>query len=92
MVIAPVVTDWMQNNSTTTIATSRFMAVHIDYNNRAESGREAAFVETYCRETLHIPYRVRRIDEVTRGVTKRDEYERHSREIRYDAYKAVMNE
>jgi len=39
-----------------------------------------------------IKCRVRRIAEVTRGVTNRDQYEKVSREIRYDFYRACLEE
>jgi tRNA(Ile)-lysidine synthase TilS/MesJ len=36
--------------------------------------------------------RVRRVDEVTRGVTARDEYEKVSRDIRYGFYRTCIQE
>eukprot|EP00980_Cylindrotheca_fusiformis_P022144 scaffold9041_cov171-Cylindrotheca_fusiformis.AAC.4 len=65
------------------------IAVHIDYGNRPEASAEADFVRRYC-ESLGIGFRCRRIDEVTRGVTSRDDYERISREIRYTSYKEAV--
>lgn len=50
-----------------------FPAVHIDYGNRPESSVEADFVGRYCK-SLDIKFRCRKIDEVTRGVTSRDDY------------------
>jgi tRNA(Ile)-lysidine synthetase-like protein len=67
------------------------VAVHIDYNNRPESGAEAAFVEDWCQRH-DIVFRKRVIAEAKRGVTKRDEYERVAREIRYSTYAQVMQE
>ena len=58
------------------------VCVHIDYGNRAESGAEAAFCQQWC-ESYGIELRTRRIDEVARGKTKRDEYEQITRDIRY---------
>jgi tRNA(Ile)-lysidine synthase TilS/MesJ len=49
--------------------------VHIDYGNRTESTAEAQYCEWFCKK-LGIVFRKRRIDEVTRGQTKRDEYEK----------------
>ena len=61
---------------------TKIVAMHIDYANRLESGREADFVERWCAE-LGIEFEKRVIDEVTRGVTDRSEYEKVSRDIRY---------
>lgn len=64
-------------------------AVHIDYANRPESGAEADFVGRYC-ERLNISFRCRLIDEVTRGITARDDYERIARDLRYTSYKETL--
>lgn len=66
-------------------------AVHIDYANRPESAAEAAFVESYCKQ-LGISSLCRRIDEVTRGDTARDEYEQVSRTVRYDFYRETVKD
>jgi tRNA(Ile)-lysidine synthetase-like protein len=65
------------------------VAVHIDYGNRAESGAECDYVRRWC-DRFGIVFHVRRIDEVKRATTKRDDYERVSREIRYSTYAEVM--
>jgi len=62
------------------------VAIHIDYANRPESGAEAAYVGRYCEE-LGAKFICRKIDEVKRGVTQRDDYERIAREIRFDLYR-----
>eukprot|EP00934_Nitzschia_sp_Nitz4_P006346 Nitzschia sp. Nitz4//scaffold37_size175936//105580//108219//NITZ4_002052-RA/size175936-snap-gene-0.245-mRNA-1//1//CDS//3329549806//6336//frame0 len=67
------------------------VAVHIDYGNRPESAAEADYVRRYC-ERLGLTFKCRRIDEVTRGVTARDDYERISRELRYSSYKEAISE
>lgn len=68
-------------------------AVHIDYGNRPESSAEANFVQEYALNYIHFDKCiVRRIDEVTRGETKRDEYEKVSRNVRYDLYKSTRAE
>jgi tRNA(Ile)-lysidine synthetase-like protein len=67
------------------------VGVHIDYANRPESGAEADYVRRYC-ERLGITYKCRRIDEVTRGVTARDDYERIAREVRYNIYRETVQE
>ena len=67
------------------------VAVHIDYGNRPESAAEAAYVNHYALDVLRLDKCiVRRIDEVTRGVTKRDEYELYSRNARYDLYRQTV--
>ena len=62
------------------------VAMHIDYGNRPESGAEADFVRGWC-ERRGIACVVRRVEEVKRGVTPREEYEAESRAIRYGFYK-----
>jgi tRNA(Ile)-lysidine synthase TilS/MesJ len=80
------------------------LAMHIDYGNRPESAAEAAYVQRWCEGDRDgdstgsgamlggLACRVRRVDEVTRGVTSRDEYEKVSRDIRYGFYRACMAE
>ena len=64
------------------------VAMHIDYDNRPESGVEADFVRGWC-DRMGIECVVRKIAEVTRGVTPREQYEAESRAIRYGFYKDV---
>ena len=67
------------------------IAVHIDYANRPESHQESKFVQYYCEEILsNVTYHCRRIDEVTRGITARDVYERMARDIRYQFYRDII--
>lgn len=69
----------------------RVAACHIDYANRPESGAEAEFVLDWC--VKHgIACVVKRIEELTRGVTARDQYEVETRNIRYDLYADTMAE
>ena len=65
------------------------VSVHVDYGNRPESAQEASFVKRYSEDRLNIPCTVRRINEVTRGITARDEYEKIARTIRFDLYRAA---
>ena len=67
------------------------IAIHIDYANRPESGAEAAYVGRFCEE-IGAKFICRKIDEVTRGVTARDDYERIAREIRFDLYRECCTE
>jgi tRNA(Ile)-lysidine synthetase-like protein len=66
------------------------IALHIDYGNRNESAKEASYVESWCKQ-FNITFYKRRIDEVKRGVTSRDEYEKKSRRIRYGFYKEILS-
>lgn len=66
------------------------VAVHLDYGNRPESGAECDYVRRWC-ERFGIVFHVRKIDEVKRATTRRDDYERISREIRYSTYAEVMS-
>jgi tRNA(Ile)-lysidine synthetase-like protein len=69
------------------------LAVHIDYANRPESKAEADYVRRYCEDMLDtgsIEFTCRRIGEVTRGITARDDYERIAREIRYTSYREAV--
>eukprot|EP01038_Epipyxis_sp_PR26KG_P013394 gene13394-17960_t len=69
---------------------SRVVAMHIDYANRPESSAEAAYVLEWCNQ-LGIDCQIRVINEVTRGITNRDEYEKISREIRYGFYQQCID-
>jgi tRNA(Ile)-lysidine synthetase-like protein len=68
---------------------NKIVAVHIDYANRDESGQEADYVEGWCSR-LGIVFYKRVINEVTRGITNRDEYEKVSRDIRYGFYQEII--
>lgn len=67
------------------------IAIHIDYANRPESGLEADYVEQWCKK-IGIHFEKRVINEVTRGITDRDLYEKESRRIRFETYQNVLNQ
>ena len=67
----------------------KVIGLHIDYSNREESKKESDFVQWWC-EHHNIEFRKRVINEATRGVTARDEYEKITRSIRYGFYKEVL--
>lgn len=69
----------------------RIICIHIDYANRPESGAEAAYVGRYCHQ-IGAQFVCRKIDEVTRGVNARDDYERIAREIRFGLYRQYCGE
>ncbi len=54
------------NSSNNKLRIKQVVGIHIDYANRPESGRECDYVRTWC-EQLGIVFRVRVINEVTRG-------------------------
>ena len=68
------------------------VAVHVDYGNRPESVTEAAYVKYYSEDMLGFGGGccIKRIENVTRGVTARDEYEKVSRTVRYDLYRKAV--
>ena len=74
----------------------KIVCIHIDYANRPESAAEADFVKDWCESNAlvyngggseKIVFRKKVIDEVRRGITDRSNYEKVSREIRYNFYK-----
>ena len=87
MVISAVLAHLSQTNT----LPLHVVAVHIDYANRPESAAEADFCREWCA-AHQIDFDVRRIDHVTRGVTARDEYEKISRQVRYDFYRHTLRQ
>ena len=67
-------------------------AVHINYNNRKESSKEAKFVKMYCN-MLEVPLKYRSIKEIRRKdkIIDRNDYEKITKEIRFDLYKQIGN-
>ncbi|CAM9656523.1 unnamed protein product, partial [Discosporangium mesarthrocarpum] len=65
------------------------LGIHIDYGNRHESGREADYVQGWCKRHGVLFYK-RAIAEVRRGVTAREEYEQVARDIRFNTYRSAM--
>jgi len=68
---------------------SGVVAMHIKYGNRPESGAEADFVQRWCAAN-GIEFKLKEISDLKRGVTPRDDYERQSREIRFQMYREHM--
>jgi tRNA(Ile)-lysidine synthetase-like protein len=64
-------------------------AAHVDYANRPESASEAIYVKRFCEQN-NIQFHSVRIEQVTRGITDRDEYERISRTVRFQLYKDIL--
>lgn len=60
---------------------------HVNYGNRAESGRETDFLRTWCashRIDLHV---LEMPDNLRRATTPREEYEELARNARFDLYR-----
>ena len=98
MVLSKILTVLKANSSSSAGSVGRpglrvkqVVGLHIDYANRPESGRECEYVRQWCA-SLGIEFRVRVINEVTRGITSRDEYEKVARDIRYRFYQDSVSE
>jgi len=90
MVLARILVYLRTTQSSIISKIPSIIAVHIDYANRTESAAEADYVQGYCQRH-NIQFEKRVINEVTRGITDRDEYERMAREIRYSTYQQVLS-
>jgi tRNA(Ile)-lysidine synthetase-like protein len=64
------------------------IAVHIVYGNRKESKEEYAFLVEYCKK-LDIPFYSYKIEYLKRADVEREFYEKMTRDIRFNVYKAV---
>lgn len=67
------------------------IAIHINYNNRVETNREAEFIIEWCNLN-NIKLYYKNITELTRDNSKRNLYEEKVRKIRFDLYKEVLKE
>jgi len=65
------------------------IGLHINYNNREETGLEQEFLEKWCNYN-EIKLYVKTIDHVKRSTTKRSDYEIMTKKIRFDFYKEIM--
>jgi tRNA(Ile)-lysidine synthetase-like protein len=66
------------------------VAVHINYNNRAESKLEEEFLKLYC-EKRNISFNCYSIN-FTRGSINRSDYESITKKLKFDFYKKILNE
>jgi len=73
-----------------TIFKFEVVSIHIDYGNRDEARAEADFLEGWCGRQGVI-FHKRAITEYKRGVTKRDDYEKLTRDIRFGTYRSVLD-
>ena len=65
------------------------VAIHINYNNRAETREEQQFIELWCNYN-GIKLHTKVITDIKRATSKRADYEIESRLIRFGFYKEVM--
>jgi len=74
--------------------TTNIIAVHINYNNRAETNEEVKFLKSFCK-TINVKLYVRTIYEIKRqpciNNDLRDVYESYTKRVRYNTYKAAYN-
>jgi tRNA(Ile)-lysidine synthetase-like protein len=64
------------------------IAVHIVYGNRSASIDEYKFLANYCKR-LEVPFYSYKIEYLKRGEVDREFYEKMTRDIRFNVYKAV---
>ena len=68
----------------------RIVAIHINYNNRKETGEEVKYLRCVCN-ILNVVLYVRKIDEINRNLCMindlRDVYENYTKKVRYNSYK-----
>ena len=70
--------------------TITIIALHINYNNRKEvSIKEANYLQQFCKSKADY-FELFDINEMKRDNTPRDEYERYTREIRFNFYKDMQ--
>ncbi len=68
------------------------IAIHVNYGNRTEAFKEAAFLREWCGN-MKITFKELIMDSsLRRGVTPRDDYERITREKRFDMYRTIVAE
>jgi len=67
----------------------RVIAVHINYNNRAETTQEEHFLKDWCQFNNIILY-TKNISHITRESSKRSDYEEITKDIRFNLYKEIV--
>ena len=68
----------------------KIIAIHINYNNRSETGLEEQFLREYC-EKNSVKF-ICHIFDITRGSIKRNKYEEMTKKIKFSLYKKVLIE
>ena len=67
------------------------VALHIQYNNRAESQLESEYLQHWCCK-LGIKLYIYNIKHIKRNTTNREQYEKETRDIRFKLYKIMMKD
>jgi tRNA(Ile)-lysidine synthetase-like protein len=65
------------------------IAIHINYNNRVESKKEAQFLKLYCK-FLNVRFELLNIVGYKRETTKRENYEKTTTHIRFNYYSLMI--
>ena len=78
--------NWKENSRTDI----EIIALHINFNNRKESYLEALYLQHWCK-MIDIPIYVNEITEYKRDNTPRNEYEKKTRDLRFELYKELMD-
>ena len=66
----------------------KVIAIHINYNNREETGLEEKFLEEYCAK-LSVEFICHRFS-ITRGSIRRNEYEDMTKKVKFALYKDIL--
>jgi len=69
----------------------KIIAIHLNYNNRIESSKEAEFIFKWC-EQINLPLYYRNVTEFTRNSIDRNNYEELTRRLRFNFYHQVFQE
>lgn len=66
----------------------KVIAIHINYNNREETGLEEKFLEEYCKK-FSVEFICHRFS-ITRGSIKRNAYEAITKKVKFALYKDIL--
>ena len=66
----------------------KVVAIHINYNNREETGLEEQFLENYCSK-FSVEFICHRFN-ITRGTIKRNDYEDMTKKVKFSLYQEVL--
>ncbi len=66
------------------------IALHINFNNRKESFLEALYLQHWCK-MIDVPIYINEITDYKRDNTPRQEYEKMTRDLRFELYNQLMD-